>query len=68
MGFEKFYYKNKPYKVNNHCKAKIDGKWINCVVYECLYENPDGQVWIRTGEEFYKLFQLRLPEIPKTSK
>ena len=31
-------------------------EWIDVVIYECLYDNPDGMVWVRTKEQFYNLF------------
>ena len=65
-----YYYKGKPYKVLLETKAKASGfadamdvdrydasrEWIDVVIYECLYENPDGMVWVRTKEQFYNLF------------
>lgn len=49
-------YKERPYKIIHESKIKIGGTWIDVVVYECLYENKDGMVWVREKEEFFKLF------------
>lgn len=35
---------------------KVDGKWIDCVIYQTLYDNPDGVFWVRSSKEFYNLF------------
>ena len=56
---EKVYeYKGKPYRIFTQTKTKINGVWIDSVVYEALYDNPDGKFWVRTKEEFFKLFKI----------
>lgn len=49
-------YKDKPYKISHESKMKLNGVWIDVIIYECLYENPDGMIWVRKKEEFFKLF------------
>lgn len=39
----------------------LDSKleWIDVVIYECLYENPDGTIWVREKKQFYELFKQK---------
>ena len=50
-------YKEKPYKILYETKIKIGGTWIEAIVYECLYDNPDGKIWVREKQEFFNLFK-----------
>lgn len=52
-----YYYKDKPYEVLSDTSIKIGDEWIPGIIYICLYENKDGMVWVRTKEEFNKLFK-----------
>jgi hypothetical protein len=53
-------------KTGNLCKIvtdnfmfKQDGKWIkNLVLYEALYDNPDGKYFARTKEDFEEHFEI----------
>jgi hypothetical protein len=36
--------------------------WIEVVIYMCLYENPDGQIWVREKNEFYSKFKTESDE------
>jgi hypothetical protein len=36
-----------------------DEEWINVVIYQCLYDNPDGDIWVREREQFYELFKSK---------
>lgn len=54
---EIYYYKGKPYTIREISKIKIGGIWIPVVIYECQYENPDGQTWVRTYVDFFNLFK-----------
>lgn len=54
---KKYTYKNKPYMVLYETKMKISELWVNCIVYQCLYYNPDGGVWVRERQQFLKLFK-----------
>lgn len=49
-------YKDKPYSILYHSFIKVDGTWEPVIVYQCEYENPDGQVWVREQDEFFNLF------------
>jgi hypothetical protein len=56
----KYEHKGKQYCILAHSKFKsidLDLIWIDCVVYMCLYDNPDGLVWVRPAKEFYELFK-----------
>jgi hypothetical protein len=57
-----YYYKGKPYKILYKSKLKLDGEWIPCVIYKCLYKNPDGLIWVRKQEEFFELFSINKPD------
>jgi hypothetical protein len=52
-----YYYKEKPYKIFCNSKIKINNIWEDVVIYECLYENPDGKYWVRFNDDFYSLFK-----------
>lgn len=47
---------NKPYLKIKSSKVKIDGIWVDAVIYMCLYWNSDGMFWVRTKEDFNKNF------------
>lgn len=49
-----------PYRiVTDKFMFKQDGKWIkNLVLYETLYDNPDGKYFARTREDFNKNFEI----------
>jgi len=52
-----YYYKGKPYKILHICKIKLEGKWQDCVVYECLYPNLEGKIWTRLHYDFFSKFK-----------
>lgn len=52
----RYIFKEKFYKILYESKIKLGGIWIDAIIYECQYENPDGMVWVRTKEEFFRLF------------
>ena len=52
-----YYYKDKPYRVVCESKVKIDGVWLDCVIYEALYENLDGKIWVRPRLDFVTNFR-----------
>jgi hypothetical protein len=55
---EKVYeYKGKLYKIFAETKVKINGVWVDSIIYQTLYNNPDGWIWVRTKEEFFSLFK-----------
>ena len=50
-------FKGKQYRIFAESKMKIDGEWIDCIIYQTLYFNKDGWIWVRNSEEFFKLFK-----------
>ena len=54
-----YYYKDKPYFIVTESKMKIEGVWYPCIIYQCLYENPDGMIWVRKTEDFFELFKKK---------
>jgi hypothetical protein len=69
-----YYYKDKPYKIVSEIKFKASGileifgvvdvvvgdnEWVDIVIYETLYNNPDGKTWARTKKQFYELFKTK---------
>ena len=50
-------YKGKFYKVLHLCKIKYEGKWVQGVVYEALYEVPDGNIFVRENYTFLLKFK-----------
>ena len=52
-----FYYKGKPYFIKLKSKLKLEGKWVDCIIYTCLYHNEAGMDWVRTAEDFYSKFK-----------
>jgi len=66
-------FKQKPYYIFQESKMKINGEWIDCVIYKTLYHNPDGELWVRSSEEFFSLFTkldefYELPDVDKLKK
>jgi hypothetical protein len=55
----KYYFKDKPYAIICESKMKISELWIDVVIYETLYDNPEGRVWVREKGQFYKLFERK---------
>ena len=53
---KRFIYKGNLYCIFQETKMKIDGVWIDCVIYQTLYNNKDGEFWVRSSKEFYDLF------------
>lgn len=51
-----YYYDGKPYRLFANSKFKIGKLWIDVIIYETLYDNPDGKYWVRENGEFHKLF------------
>lgn len=52
-------YKGKQYRIFSESKMKVDGEWIDCIIYQTLYYNEDGWIWVRSRDEFFKLFELK---------
>ena len=66
MSKDIYEYKGKPYKILMNSWMKY-GSWLECVIYMCLYENPDGMIWVREKEEFHRLFKKIEDENPYSS-
>lgn len=50
-------YKGKKYRIFAESKSKINGEWVDSIIYQSLYHNEDGWIWVRTKEEFFELFK-----------
>lgn len=61
-----YWFKDKPYKLLFHTQIKIGDEWVPGVIYMALYENHDGQFWVRTTKDFYEKFKTKPHAIPKT--
>lgn len=57
------HYKGKLYKV--HFLAKHSETLGELVCYECLYENPDGQFWVRPLEMFQETVEVDGELVPR---
>lgn len=61
-----FYFKDKPYRIVSESKIKIWDthgiiyRWEPVVVYECLYDNTEGTIWVRFYDDFYNNFKLKV--------
>lgn len=51
------YYKGRPYEKLYDSQVKIEGNWYDCVIYKCLYPNPDGEIWVRLKYDFELKFK-----------
>ena len=47
-------YKGNQYRIFAESKMKVDGVWIKCIIYQTLYYNEDGWIWVRNSDEFFK--------------
>lgn len=54
-----YYYKDNPYCIMEESQMKIDGTWHDVIIYQCLYENPDGMIWVRFRDQFFDLFKKK---------
>lgn len=52
----KYTYKGKHYVIFQQTKMKVTGVWVECVIYQALYNNPECEYWVRTKKEFFELF------------
>jgi hypothetical protein len=50
-------YKNNKYRIFAESKVKISGVWVECIIYQTLYDNKDNWIWVRTKKEFFELFK-----------
>jgi hypothetical protein len=56
---KKYTYKGKEYRIVHFVKMRVKGDWVDGVLYEAMYLNPDGRYFVRTKEEFDLLFSLK---------
>ena len=59
-----YWYKDRPYKILYETVIKEGDIWIPVVIYVCLYDNSDGNIWVRKTDEFDKKFSSIMPENP----
>lgn len=52
-----WYYKDKPYCIMEETKIKVGSEWWDAIIYQCLYDNPDGMIWVRFKKDFFDLFK-----------
>lgn len=50
-------YKGKEYSILYKSKIKIWPSWVDIVIYQCEYSNPDGQIWCRLENDFFSKFK-----------
>lgn len=51
-----YYYKGRPYALISMTKVKSIIGWQDAVIYEALYPNPDGRIWVRGASDFFSKF------------
>lgn len=57
------HYKGKTYKVHELARHSETMEWM--VVYECLYENPEGKIWVRPLKMFLESITLDGETLPR---
>ncbi len=57
------HYKGKNYIVRDLAKHSETLEWM--VIYECLYENPEGKIWVRPLKMFLEVVQIEGHSIPR---
>lgn len=57
------HYKGKNYKVLELARHSETLDWY--VIYECLYENPEGKLWIRPLKMFQENIVFEGKEVPR---
>lgn len=57
------HYKGKNYIVKDLAKHSESLEWM--VVYECLYENPEGNLWVRPLAMFLEKIIVDAKEVPR---
>lgn len=57
------HYKGKNYIVTNLAKHSETLEWM--VVYECLYENSESQIWIRPLKMFLEEIEVNGRKVPR---
>lgn len=43
------------------CNMKLEhmDRWVDVIIYQCEYENPEGRIWVRLKEQFFELFKTQ---------
>ena len=54
-----YFYKDKPYRMLNYTKIKINGEWVDGVIYIPLYKCDKSSTFVRTKKEFFELFKTK---------
>lgn len=57
------HYKGKNYIVLDVARHSETLEWL--VVYECLYENPEGKIWVRPMGMFLENVTIDGKEVPR---
>lgn len=57
------HYKGKNYRVLNLARHSETMEWM--VFYECLYENPEGKMWVRPLEMFLEFVIVDDKRVPR---
>lgn len=57
------HYKGNKYIVRDLARHSETLEWM--VVYECLYENPEGKIWVRPREMFLENVTIDGKTIPR---
>lgn len=57
------HYKGKNYIVRDLARHSETLEWL--VVYECLYENPEGKLWVRPMGMFMETVTIEGKTIPR---
>lgn len=57
------HYKGNKYRVISLVRHSETLEWLVC--YECLYENPEGKLWVRPLAMFCETIQLNGITVPR---
>lgn len=57
------HYKGKTYRVHDLAKHSESLEWM--VIYECLYENPEGKIWVRPLGMFLETVTVDGKTVPR---
>lgn len=57
------HYKGKNYIVKDVARHSETLEWL--VVYECLYENPEGRLWVRPLKMFMENITIEGKTVPR---
>lgn len=57
------HYKGQKYLVRSLVRHSETLEWL--VLYECLYENPEGKIWVRPKEMFMENVSIQGASVPR---